>query len=126
MTHVQNLHQPFQKGNLNLLNDFTEKMANFLMEMSDQILTDTDVNWGELNGRIIALSRLLNQVEKIHLDQLNEDNDGAKNKMLFVALLLSYHETLFMIEKLQALLDQLNKIDSSSASLKERKAIRLD
>ena len=126
LTHVQNLHQPFQNGNLNLLNDFTEKMANFLMEMSDQILTDTDVNWGELNGRIIALSRLLNQVEKIHLDQLNEDNDGAKNKMLFVALLLSYHETLFMIEKLQALLDQLNKIDSSSASLKERKAIRLD
>jgi hypothetical protein len=101
-------------------------MANFLMEMSDQILTDTDVNWGELNGRIIALSRLLNQVEKIHLDQLNEDNDGAKNKMLFVALLLSYHETLFMLEKLQSLLGQLNKIDSSSASSKERKAIRLD
>jgi len=116
-SHIRNLHQPFQKDDLHILENLTTQMAAFLLEMSDQILTEIQLERIQINGRKHALRRILDDIETNHLLQLSAENKQSKNRQLFVTILLSYRETLFLLDQVQHLLDQLGdeapaKVDS--------------
>lgn len=119
--HVYNLHQPFESAKAIILEELTQKIADFLMDLSDQILLDNELNWVELKGRSMALIRLINRDEKNHLAELCVSNVNYKNNVLFVSMLLNYREMLLIIDHLLILMQHVYKQEEAIKVKSERK-----